>query len=208
MGWLKQYSFTASVYTVLYCTAHSIDISHWRRIELLVIANGTAHPTPIVSGFFKSRPYRNFNPHRLHERGICPITRDCSCFHKCGVTKLHFISPVHSCFFHFEANLTPHVHPSLGKLPSLKRSDDVDVYFSVVSIYCQTTAHSNDSNTQMRCLTMSYVNSLTCTQEMLYDCSIIQDKQYVLEYSPDNQNKPIFLSEKHYLGPHTNIWIL
>ena len=112
--------------------------------ESQVLVHCYVHPTPVVSGFFKSRPYRNFNPHRLHERGICPITRDCSCFHKCGVTKLHFISPVHSCFFHFKANLTPHVHPSLGKLPSLKRSDDVDVYFSVVSIYCQTTALLSD----------------------------------------------------------------
>ena len=58
--------------------------------------------------------------------------------------KPHFNSlTVHSCAIHFEANLTPHVHPLLGKLPSLKRSDYVDVYFSVVSIYYQTTAHSN-----------------------------------------------------------------
>ena len=98
-----------------------------------------------MSGFFKSRPYRNFNPHRLHERGICPITRDCSCFHKCGVTKLHFISPVHSCFIHFEANLTPHVYPSLGEHPSLKQPGNVDVTFSVVSNYCQTTVNSNGS---------------------------------------------------------------
>ena len=100
------------------------------------------HPTPIVSGFLKSRPYRNFNPRRLRERGICPITRDCSSFHKCGVTKLHFILAVHSCVIYFEANLTPHVNPSLWVNPSLKQPSNVDVIFSVVSIYCQTTVHS------------------------------------------------------------------
>ena len=107
---------------------------------------GPGHPTPVVSGFFKSRPYRNFNPRRLRERGICHITRDCSSFHKCGVTKLHFILAVHSCVIYFEANLTPHVNPSLWVNPSLKQPSVVDVIFSVVSIYCQTTVHSNGSD--------------------------------------------------------------
>ena len=75
--------------------------------------------------------------------GICILTRDFSCFRKCGV--INCTSIVHSYFIHFEANLTPHVHPSLGEHPSLKQPGNVDVNFSVVSNYCQTTVNSNGS---------------------------------------------------------------
>ena len=38
--------------------------------ELIEKLFSLAHPTPIVSGFLKIRPYRNYNPRRLRERVI------------------------------------------------------------------------------------------------------------------------------------------
>ena len=79
-------------------------------------------------------------------RDLCP-KEGLQLFSKCGVTKLHFNLPmVHSFVIHFEENLTPHVRPLLGEHPSLKQPGNVDVKFSVVSIYCQTTAHINGTN--------------------------------------------------------------
>ena len=109
-------------------------------------------------------------------------------FSKCGVTKLHFNLPmVHSCVIHFEANLTPHVHPSLGEHPSLKQPGNVDVKFLIVSIYCQTTAHSNGADC---------TENAKATHKILLDLLMFNSNyQEIVEYMhlPDSGEVPHIL---------------
>ena len=72
---------------------------------------------------------------RLHRGGICPnegFPRNCTLT----------VPMAYSCLINFLSQSDS--RPSLvWTAPSLKQSSGVDVKFSVVSIYCQTTAHSN-----------------------------------------------------------------